>query len=242
MELLAVQLKELSPGIIACQECFKSEEARADTLGFLAEQLDMQSSFLPGRFKKRVFRQQWVNSYSGLGILSAYPLKTLEHYALPEAPGDEDRKLQIVEIDIPGGDKLLLANTHLTHLKNTTARTAQAGFVADAVSAKDSYKYRMVCGDFNSTQYSPEMQLLKLKAKAIDCYAAGGGIEPRCSLAEACEKNLMNCVDHQFALPVRGPGLYPQFENSGIVLNVKDKENGIYPSDHFGISTTLVID
>jgi endonuclease/exonuclease/phosphatase family metal-dependent hydrolase len=241
MELLAEQLKPLSPGIIACQECFSSEDAGVDTLAFLAEQLNMQACFLPGRFKKRVFRQQWVNSYSGLGVLAVYPIKTVESHSLPVTPGDEDRKLQLVEIDIPGADQLLLANTHLTHLKNTPARTAQAEFVAKTVLAMNNYKYRVICGDFNSVQDSPEMQSLKTKAKAVDCYTAGSGAEPRCSLAEACEKNVMICVDHQFALAFPGKDRFPQFENSHIVLNVKDKENWIYPSDHFGLSTTLIL-
>ncbi len=240
--LLAEQLKALSPGVIACQECFLSEEGKADTLKSLAAELGMHACFLPGRFRKRLFKGNWVNSFSGLGILSALPLRELENYTLPEVPGDEERKLQLAEIDLSGNNKMLIANTHLTHARNTELRKEQAGFVADKVSARDTYKYRIICGDMNAVPGSAEINELISKASAIDCYAAGHGAEPRYSLAEAYNRGIMICVDHIFALPFPATKTYPDFVNSAIVLNSKDHEKGIYPSDYFGISTTLVID
>jgi endonuclease/exonuclease/phosphatase family metal-dependent hydrolase len=242
LTLLAEQLNALSPCVIACQECFSSEEANADTLKFLSEALNMQFSFLPARFRKRLFKGNWVNSFSGLGILAAFPIRELENYILPEVPGDEQRKLQLVEIELPGENKMLIANTHLTHVRNVELRKEQAGFVADKVSALANYKYRIICGDLNAVPGSSEIRELTTKAKAIDCYAAGSGAEPRYSLAEAYNRGIMICVDHIFALPYPATNTYPDFVNSAIVLNSKDHEKGIYPSDHFGISTTLVID
>ena len=242
LTLLSAQLKALKPTIIACQECFVSEEAGADTLQFLAGELNMQPCFLPGRFRKRIFRGNWVNSFSGLGILSVFPLIPVGGYLLPEVPGDDERKVQVAEVGIPGKHKLLIANTHLTHLRNIELRQEQAAFVADKVAAFAQYKYRVICGDLNATPGSVEINTLMSKAGAIDCYAAGSGAEPRFSLAEAYDRGIRICVDHVFALPFPGTNSYPKIVNSAIVLNSKDDENGIYPSDHFGISTTLVID
>jgi len=242
LTLMASQLKALSPGIIACQECFSSAEAGADTLRFLSESLDMQAYFLPGRFRKRLFKGNWVQSFSGLGILSAFPLKELDSFTLPDVPGDEQRKLQLAEILLPGDQKMLFANTHLTHLRNTEMRKEQAAFVADTISAFDEFKYKIVCGDLNAIPDSVEVKALASRAKAIDCYTAGNGPEPRYSLAEAYNRGILICVDHILALPYPATYSYPDFVNSSIVLNTKDQENGIYPSDHFGISTTLVID
>ena len=106
----------------------------------------------------------------------------------------------------------------------------------------DEFKYRIICGDLNAVPGSAEINELASKAKAIDCYRAGDGPEPRYSLAEAYNRGIMVCVDHIFALPYPATETYPDFVNSAIVLNSKEKGNGIYPSDHFGISTTLVID
>ncbi|HZY37060.1 MAG TPA: endonuclease/exonuclease/phosphatase family protein [Mucilaginibacter sp.] len=242
LALLAAQLQQLSPGVIACQECFSSDEANADTLSFLSDELNMQSFFLPGRSRKRLFNGNWVQSFSGLGILSAYPLGELENYTLPEVPGDDPRKLQLAEIALPNGGKMLIANTHLTHLRNTELRKEQAVFVADKVSDFEEYRYKIICGDLNADPGSMEIKALVSRAKAVDCYTAGRGGEPRYSLAEAYDRGIMICVDHIFALPYPGTNTYPDFVNSSIVLNSKDHESGIYPSDHFGISTTLVID
>jgi endonuclease/exonuclease/phosphatase family metal-dependent hydrolase len=242
LTLLAEQLKALSPSVVACQECFLSAEGNADTLQFLSAELNMYSGLLPGRFRKRLFKGNWVESFSGLGILSVYPIKELENYTLPDVPGDDQRKLQLIEVTVAGGNKMLIANTHLTHVRNAELRKEQAVFAADKVSAFDTYKYRIICGDMNAMSGSAELNALAAKSKAIDCYATGGGPEPRYSLSEAYDRGIMICVDHIFALPCPAANTYPDFVNSSVVLNSKNNESGIYPSDHFGISTTLIID
>ena len=242
LSLMAEQLSGLAPTVVACQECFSSEDGNADTLKFLSEELNMQCCFLPARFRKRLFKGNWVNSFSGLGVLSAFPVRELENYILPDVPGDEQRKLQLAEIELRRDNKMLIANTHLTHVRNVELRKEQAGFVADKVSSLEDYKYRIICGDLNAVPGSAEINELTTKAKATDCYTAGSGAEPRYSLAEAYDRGIMVCVDHIFALAYPSTNTYPDFVNSAIVLNSKDHEKGIYPSDHFGICTTLLID
>ena len=241
MRLLAAQLQELKPGVVACQECFYSDEGKADTLKFLAGELNMEYSFVPGRLKKRYFDGEWVESISGLGILSAYPIIKVDSFDLPVVTGDEDRKAQLVQLLLPNGAKLLVANTHLTHLKDTKGRKAQADALAGMAMADKTCTYVIICGDFNAEPDSVEIKSLIKKSGAVDCYAAGKGIEPRYSLTNAHERKIAICVDHLFSLPVAGGKVYPEFINSAIVLNIADELTGIYPSDHFGISTTLVI-
>ena len=159
LTLLSAQLKSLRPDVVACQECFESDEAGANTLRFLAAELNMQRCFLPARFRKRLFRGNWENSFSGLGILSRYPIMLLQSYTLPEVPGDDERKLQLAEISMPGIGKLLVANTHLTHLRNVELRCEQASFVANITSSFSDYGYRIICGDMNATPDSPEIKM-----------------------------------------------------------------------------------
>jgi hypothetical protein len=193
-------------------------------------------------FKKRIFEGKPVESFSGLGILSTYPVSDVKQFLLPVAPGDDDRKVQQCEISLPYGDKILLTTTHLTHLSNGGGvRRTQAEALAGFVTADKSYRYHVICGDFNASRGSVEIETFKCFSEAIDCYTAGGGVEPRYSLAEAYYAGKLICVDHIFALPIPGTGAYPEFVNSSVVLNVPDKSTGLYPSDHFGISTTLVI-
>ena len=127
-------------------------------------------------------------------------------------------------------------------MNNISARKAQAYALADLVTACKTYNYNIICGDFNAVPGAVEVSAFISKSGAVDCYTAGDGAEPRYSLADALAKNERICVDHLFALPVAGGNTYPRFINSGIVLNVADKVTGLYPSDHFGISTELVID
>jgi endonuclease/exonuclease/phosphatase family metal-dependent hydrolase len=241
MSILARQLKNLNPGIIALQECFCSDEANADTLKFLAGPLKMNHCFLPGRLKKRLFEEKWVESFSGLGILSTYPIEVVDQFDLPGEAEDNDRKVQQAAITLSNGSKVLLTNTHLTHLSNAGGlRRTQAEALAGFVTTHKLYRYHIVCGDFNAARGSVEIETFKCFSEAIDCYTAGNGVEPRYSLAAAHEANKLICVDHIFALPIPCTGKYPEFINSGVVLNVPDEATGLYPSDHFGICTTLV--
>lgn len=242
MRILAKKLENLRPDIIACQECFYSDEESADTLKLLAGRLKMNYCFLPGRFKKRELGGKWVESFSGLGVLSTYPVADVRQFNLPIAPGDDDLKVQQTEISLPYGEKILLTNTHLTHLSNSGgARRTQAESLAGFVTGGKAYRYHVICGDFNAARRTVEIETFMELSGAIDCYTAGEGSEPRYSLAEAFKEGKRICVDHIFALPIPGTGAYPEFINSGVVLNEPDGLTGLYPSDHYGISTTLVI-
>ncbi len=242
VQILAGQLKELDADIIACQECFQSDEANTDTLKFLAGLLNMNHTFLPGREKKRLFEGKWVDSFSGLGILSAYPIQNTWEFTLPSSPGDDDRKVQQAEIVLPSGENILVSNTHLTHLGHSGgARITQAEALASFATANKTLGYHIICGDFNAPRGSVEIETFMSLSGALDCYCAGNGIEPRYSLVDSFMVNKMICVDHIFALPTGDKSEYPEFINSGMVLNTPDESAGLYPSDHFGISTTLVI-
>jgi endonuclease/exonuclease/phosphatase family metal-dependent hydrolase len=243
MGILAKQLKQLKPHVIACQECFYSADANADTLKFLANELNMNYCFLPGRSKKRLFEGRIVNSTSGLGILSVYPLTETGSFDLPVVPEDNDRKAFRADVTLPSGDKLTIITTHLTHLgQHKGLRKAQAEALAGFVTEETPNPYHIICGDFNATPDSEAVMAFRELAKAADCFTEGNGLEPRYSLTDAYYKaNKQVCVDQIFTLPLPGTDHYPQFIDSEVVLNVPDKETGLYPSDHFGITTTLLI-
>lgn len=200
----------------------------------------MNAAFTGGRSKKRYFEGEWIDSQSGLGLLSVFPIKVINEYRLPSVPEDNDRKVQQAEISLSSGFKMLINNTHLTHLRDQKLKLLQAEALVNAVKNKN-YGYNIVCGDFNSTINSDELTFFKSHANFIDCYTAGDGAEPRYSLLDAYAYNKWICVDHIFAAPAKGNNHYPEFINSGIVLN-EPNEKGLYPSDHFGITTTLITD
>jgi endonuclease/exonuclease/phosphatase family metal-dependent hydrolase len=235
-QLLADQLKTLTPHIIACQECFLSEDEKVDTLRFLAEELDMYYHFTPARFKTRLLGNDEVSSYSGLGILSAFPTKVFAEFDLPFSNADGKRKVQQMIIKVTDQKKLLLTNVHLTHLQNALElRKSQLTLIAQQTTDQN-FEYNIICGDFNTTPDSEEILYFKNQTKAIDCYENGGGKSPRISLIE---NNTERNVDYIFALPAGRLRECPTVTKSATVLNTAN-ESGIYPSDHFGISTTLI--
>ncbi|WCT14605.1 endonuclease/exonuclease/phosphatase family protein [Mucilaginibacter jinjuensis] len=235
-QVLANQLKTLTPHIIACQECFLSEDEKIDTLRFLAEELDMYYHFTPARFKNRLLGNDEVSSHSGLGVLSAFPIKVFAEFDLPISDADGERKVQQILIEITEQKRLLLTNVHLTHLQNAVElRKNQLTLIAQKTVDKN-VEYNIICGDFNTTPDSEEIAQFKNQTKAIDCYETGDGKAPRISLIE---NNTERNVDYIFALPAGRLREYPTVTKSAIVLNTAD-ESGVYPSDHFGISTTLI--
>jgi len=238
---MASELEKIKPDIITLQECFRTEDGETDTLGFLGSKLQMKSNFIPGRFKKRLFNQAWVDSYSDLGILTRYPFSKIKEYSLPGVPKDPDRKVQMASIDLPGSSPFLLVNTHLTHISTIpNLKKSQLDGLSDFIQKNlNDYPFALVCGDFNSLIDSEELVEFISKNQAIDSYKAGNGQEPRNSLVDAFKVGKNYAVDHIFYIPNPKNTLSKRFIESKMVLNIPEPYSGIYPSDHFGIFTHI---
>lgn len=236
IKLLAAQLKMLTPHVVACQECFLSEDESIDTLRYLAEELDMYYHFTFARFKQREVGNKTINSYSGLGLLSAFPIRDVQEFDLPMSTADGQRCVQQAHLEIYKEKQLLLTNVHLTHLHNgEDLRKEQVVMLAENLISR-AEAYNVVCGDFNATPQSDEITLFRQLTGAVDCYEAGGGTEPRTGYSNLPVKN----VDHIFSVPSGPCNAVPTFVKSAIVLNEPDEGSGLYPSDHFGVGTTLI--
>jgi endonuclease/exonuclease/phosphatase family metal-dependent hydrolase len=241
-QALATALHHLrsSPRVILCQECFQTVDQTVDTLDFLSAALKLPGYFVPGRRKHRSLNGEMIDSFSGLGILTDLPVSCQKIIDLPSNSLDTDRRAQLLTIDLLPDVSLLVANIHLTHLQHSEAlRTEQLETVVQEIRRSDA-TYRIIGGDFNATLYSKELQLLKEREQAADCYQLGGGLEPRCTLLHSQQQGTHHCVDHLFVFdPIDKP--YPLFAGAEVVLNRPDETTGLYPSDHFGIQTYLLI-
>jgi endonuclease/exonuclease/phosphatase family metal-dependent hydrolase len=241
MNALLRQLKFINPDIIVCQECFKTADNTIDTIAYLAEGLNMDALFTPARFKKRKIGNGIWDSFSGLGILSRYPVELTEELDLPSNNEDGGRVAQFSKIKISRYNSLVIANIHLSFLAGAEElRIQQLHRILKRLQEYKEVDYKLVCGDFNCEIDSPEIISIKNTFNIVDCYSAGEGIEPRSSKISEDGYQLNKCVDHIFCL-VEPTTDFPAFTKSEIILNQPDEESGIYPSDHFGISTTLII-
>jgi endonuclease/exonuclease/phosphatase family metal-dependent hydrolase len=239
IKILADQLQELNPDIIVCQECFMVHDSNINTLEFLSQELKMNRLFTPARSKKRKFNNTEVDSDSGLGILSSFPIHSIDDIVLPCFKEDGERKVQVVTVELAPGKEIAILNIHLTHLRDATElRRNQINALAEAVAPLKVYEIILICGDFNVEIDSDEIELLTSLVKARDVYALGEGKRPRTELLNSNHFQIQTVVDHIFALP-GSDGNYPLFSDSRIALNYPDKVTGIYASDHPAILTTL---
>jgi endonuclease/exonuclease/phosphatase family metal-dependent hydrolase len=235
MEAMARQLSALNAGVILAQECFRTADGAVDTLSFLSRALQMKAARAESRFKQRRFQNLLMDSSSGLGILTTCPIRSETILALPSDEKDGGRVAQCVVLEPLPGTLFFIANVHLSHVPGAGAlRADQLEVVLRAADASGA-RYRLIGGDFNADAASDDLRAIR--RRAVDAYTRGGGREPRISLVTA-----NRCVDYLFLYPFPDTTLYPTCTHARMVLDQRDPENGLYPSDHFGCSTTLIIE
>ena len=235
-EILQRALKDAAAKVILCQECFRTVDGEVDTLERLSEGLGMPAYFVAARRKQRMFQGEAVDCYSGLGMLTSLPVLKESVIELPSSEEDGGRRAQLMTVGVLPGLSMLIANIHLTHLRDEALRRQQLAVILEEVRRSEA-SIRVIGGDWNTPAPHKMMQTVP----AADCYVLGGGVEPRVSLLASREAGRPVCVDHLFTLPVSGSQTsYPSFIRAGIVLNEPDAGTGLYPSDHFGIRVTLV--
>jgi endonuclease/exonuclease/phosphatase family metal-dependent hydrolase len=220
MEWLAAELKTSGARIILCQECFRTADGKVDTLSYLSRELNMPGYFVPCRRKSRMFGGIATDSFSGLGVLTDLPVTRQMIIDLPSSPADGGRSAQLLTLDGGDGLSIMIANVHLTHLQNGEAlRLSQLEKVLSCMTGSAS-SYRIIGGDFNARPGSALIEVLKNKIQAVEC--------------------IQHFVDYIFALPSPIAKNYPSFIHAKTVLDRPDP-TGLYPSDHFGIQTTMIL-
>lgn len=228
-------LDHLQPDVIACQEVFRT--ATTDTGRELAGTLNMHYQFAPGRYKTRTFDGEPTKSYSGLGLLSRYPIQQSVTLLLPTDVRDGERMAQYSLIDC-NGLVILVINTHLTHLRNSSSlRIQQLDALLSHPLVGQHNGPIFLCGDFNAELSSPELQhLLGHPTLTVrDAYEAGNGPLPgitmpaRSQSIPAKDKR----IDFIFSIANAHTRL-PAITDAQVVLD-EANEAGIYPSDHCGV-------
>ena len=235
-EVLTKALQRSGADVILCQECFQSVDGTIDTPAHLSAALNMPAYTVPSRRKQRLLSDRWIDSWSGLCILTALPVTNQTVVDLPSNEADGGRNAQLLTIELDSGDKLLLANIHLTHIPDHQLRRRQLQTVTQPM-LKSKAAFRIIGGDWNTDVATPILNDMMETAPAADCYALGQGAVPRYSLLSFFQKGIPVCVDHFFTLP--SGTVYTSFIGAGVVLDKPDVRLGLYPSDHFGIRVTL---
>ena len=154
LEELAAFIKEQNPDVVALQEVdFRTRRDRAPKqhdkdfvteLGFRTGMLSAYGKTIP-----------YAGGYYGIGILSKYPLSSVERIYLPKTEnGKEQRALLVADVEYEEGQYFTFACTHLDYT-NTEERQVQVKKLNEILLVKPHPV--IVAGDFNARPDSKEM-------------------------------------------------------------------------------------
>lgn len=242
LEIMRSQLKKLNYSVIALQECFATTDYSYNTAQWIAEGLQMNCFFYPIRRKERLVHHQYLDSFSGLAILSKFPFDQKHVIDLPSTPEDPERAAIAITF-LYNNVKITIANLHLTHIRNsTTIRNQQFKKIVTDDCMNDAKAIRLFCGDFNCEISSESLsEFFKPPYNLKDTYDLGDGVQPcyTCPVTNHFPLEKRSKIDHILVAPFNHE--YPSCQESQIELNNKDQKYQIYPSDHFAVSTKILI-
>jgi endonuclease/exonuclease/phosphatase family metal-dependent hydrolase len=231
VELLGSGLSALNPDLVLLQEAIRSSDGTLDTARALASCLRLRSDYVPARFKAREIEGAQVECWSGMGLLSRRTPDAVTRVVLPQDERDGERVALVARF----GD-LAVANLHLTHLRDAQGlrrRQVETLLAADVLC---SARQVIIGGDFNTRLEEITELLAGIGGwRAVDAF--GDGTQLRATVPVDKPMRTGYCIDYIFALVGDGEPA-PDFRGSSIVLDDPDGE-GIYPSDHRGIITTV---
>jgi len=243
---LCDQLHALDADVIALQEALVAVDGSLSTPACLARELGMTMVTYAHRRKCRDIEGREVDSWSGLALLSRWPVVEVVSHALPSDDEDGERGVLLAAIESPAG-VVRIGNTHLTHLRARSAvRQAQLGAVlSDPFFARPA-RARLVCGDMNATPGTPEIGWLLGRPQewhVLDAYEAADGPEMRATLSDR------NChvkpgtgervLDYIFSLADSAHD-HPYLVDARVILD-RPSDSGVFPSDHFGVTVSLAV-
>ena len=238
---LGSELRRLDPDIVLLQEALRTVDGSLDTVHRLGSDLGMAATFAPARRKSREVEGVRLETWSDLGILSRFDGFRTEPLPLPDHPDDGERIALLCRWTI-GGIDLVVANVHLTHLRDQDAlRGRQVATLLEHLWLNGLAGVTLVGGDLNTRPPGLDAFREVVSPRWLtDAFAAGGGMPEAFTIPVGRPGAPGARVDHLLA--IEGEGSRPvRFTGVGIVLNRPDP-HGLYPSDHYGVTVDLHFD
>jgi endonuclease/exonuclease/phosphatase family metal-dependent hydrolase len=233
MPLLADEIARLKPDLIGMQEV-KLPKRQAELLNDLVRQrtnaplYELQQELKPGLA---------ALTGEGIGILSRFPIEASESIDI-----DFGRLVLYTRLRTPDGDAIDLFDTHL-HYSNDDDRLAQAKRTTEFIAGKDVCPPKFLTGDMNSVDSAPAIRHF-LSEKLVDTYVAVHGLEGTAREGATAsvvppdgglDRISTDRIDYVFARGREGQITY----TDSVVCFNKHDDAGIYPSDHYGVMTTM---
>ena len=235
-------VRDLTPDIMGMQEVLRLAAGEGDAL-------DQAVAVAQGFGYHVAYGRSKDERWYGNAVLSRWPIVHSECFELPRCGTDEKRSLLLAAIDSPFGEIPFFV-THLNwKFEEGHVREAQILEVARHVLAFTSRFPAILVGDFNAEPRSDEIRyvggLTSLGSTSRvyfqDAFAAAGDGGPGHTFSQR----------NPFAAPLREPdrridyifvrGRDDRFRGEPLEARVcfDAPVDGIYPSDHFGVTAKL---
>ncbi len=184
--------------------------------------------------------------FFGNAVLSRFPIAAQASYPLPRCGTDENRCVVLARLTTPWGP-LPVATTHLNwKLDEGHVRVAQTRFVVERLTAfgVEGDLPAVLAGDLNAEPDSDEVRWLRgrtgLGGECVyfdDCFAAAGDGSRGVTFARrnpyaAPAREPDRRIDYVF---VRGPDAHGRGWPVACRVVLDAPEEGVWPSDHFGV-------
>lgn len=240
---LSSGLAGLNVDVLLLQEVFQPLESPPSALPatgpHLAVALGLGLTYAPARRARRKHGEREVDSFSGLALLSRYPII---HHEVILLPGDQrggERIALLAEVSVDGRP-LLIGNVHLSHLRgDDEGRRRQLAVVLRHPFWRRPGAVRLLGGDFNAP---PDSAVFAETADALplQLHDVLAGRSDRLSTHPLPPRpgGVGRRIDFLFQLTP--PGLVPAaVVDAGLVLH--HPIHGIWPSDHAGVCVDLAL-
>jgi endonuclease/exonuclease/phosphatase family metal-dependent hydrolase len=238
LRLIRAELGRLSPQLVGLQEVKRDGVCQAAEI---SEGLGYEIVYAPASERDGVTQ--------GNALLSRLPVREQEVFALPTAPGIETRALLYARIETAHGE-LPVFVTHLDWQgDHGAARLAQVRFIAARAAELGADLPPVIMGDFNAEPDSDEIRYLRglhvadgESVRFSDAWIWGGdgSAGPTFSRVNDYARSARvpsRRIDYIFTggdEKLRGEPLRTE-------LAFATPEGDVWPSDHFGLVSDLVI-
>jgi endonuclease/exonuclease/phosphatase family metal-dependent hydrolase len=245
LDLVGEELERLVPDVLALQEVREAPGKVPNQAEAIAGRLGQFCAFAPST--------TWGGGVEGLGIVSRFPILESAHRRLPHATDSEGRIVLSARLRCPAGE-LWVHTTHLSYRQQEgKQREDQVLALDDEITARalGNEQPQVLMGDFNTVPASDEIRwlggLTTLGGRRVfyqDAWDTVRAGEPGITWArENPFRARMNWlrpdrrIDYVFVTAPRRDGR-GTVKDARVVFDRPDGD-GIYPSDHFGVSADV---
>jgi len=255
-DLLNKELRRLSPDLVALQEVIEDESRHQ--LETLLAGTDLNGTH---QAETMQFLPPFVERYGGTAIATRWPHRVVETVDLRILDaGDVPWATMAAVVEIPGvGELLLIAATGSWRLDAESARERQAIAITDLDSRHRRRLPTIIAGDLNSSPDSASIRYLRglqsLNGRSVhyhDAWAVAGvgsGFtwtvdNPNAHAvidAVVRQPNHQRRIDYILVGSAHAhPDAYAQIRAASLAFT--QPQDGVWPSDHYGLCVDLDID